>query len=279
MQRSQGATVTILEAGNLTARFPWLNPDGLGAAVFGHANEGWIDPNTLLQGFRRKAISLGANFIDDQAVGFTREGQRLARGHLARGGEVAAGQTLSAGSRSGALAALMGGDLPVRPRKRYVYVFDCKEDLSGLPLTIDPSGVAFRPEGRQFVTSMSPPEDQDPDSDAEDMEVDYTTFEAVTWPVLANRVPAFKAIKLTGAWAGHYDFNTFDQNAVVGPHPDITNLLFCPGFSGHGLQQSPAAGRAICELIAHGGYRTIDLTRFGFERIALGQAVVEANVW
>ncbi len=280
MQRSQGAAVTFLEAGDLALRFPWLNPDGLGAAVFGHANEGWIDPNTLLQGFRRKAISLGATFTDDEVVGFTREGDRLAGVQLARGGEVAAGTVvLSAGSRSGALAALMGVDLPVRPRKRYVYVFDCKEDLSGLPLTIDPSGVAFRPEGRQFVTSMSPPEDQDPDSDAEDMEVDYTTFEAVTWPVLANRVPAFEAIKLTGAWAGHYDFNSFDQNAILGGHPEIANLLFCTGFSGHGLQQSPAAGRAISELIVHGAYRAIDLTRFGFERIALGHAVVEANVW
>ncbi len=170
-------------------------------------------------------------------------------------------------------------DLPVWPRKRYVYVFDCKDDLLSAPLTIDPSGVAFRPEGGQYVATWSPPEEQDANSDAEDMEVDYTLFEAVIWPTLAERVPAFEAIKLTGAWTGHYDYNTFDQNAIIGGHPEIANLLFCTGFSGHGLQQSPAAGRAISELIVHGRYRSIDLGRFAFERIAEGRAVVEANVW
>ncbi len=280
MQRGQGAEVTFLEPGALAERFPWLNPAGLGAAVFGHANEGWIDPNTLLQGFRRKARSLGVAYVEDEVVGFDRQGGRLDGVRLARGGAVGAGTVLlSAGSRSGGLAALLDIDLPVWPRKRYVYVFDCKDDLSMVPLTIDPSGVAFRPEGGQYVTSMSPPEDRDPNSDPEDMEVDYTTFEEVTWPTLANRVPAFEAIKLTGAWAGHYDFNTFDQNAILGPHPEIANLLFCTGFSGHGLQQSPAAGRAMAELVVHGEYRSIDLSRFAFERIAEGRAVVEANVW
>lgn len=280
VQRRLGAAVTLLRGSALAERFPWVDWSGVEAATFGTANEGWVDPHGLLVGFRRKAQSLGVRFLKGEITRLTREGGRVSGFETSEHGAVRAGVTvLAAGSRAGALAATAGVRLPVSPRKRYVYVFDCREDLQHAPLTIEPGGVAFRPESGRYIASVSPPEDRDPDSDPLDFAVDYAPWEETVWPALARCVPAFEAVKLTSAWAGHYDFNTFDCNAIVGTHPDVAGLLFCNGFSGHGVQQAAAAGRAISELIAFGEYRSIDLRRFGIERIYGNAPIVEANIW
>jgi len=114
--------------------------------------------------------------------------------------------------------------------------------------------------------------------DVEDFEVMHHEFEDDIWPTLAARVPAFEAIKVVNAWAGHYDYNTLDQNAIVGPHPQVTNFVLANGFSGHGLQQSPAIGRGIGELITYGSYRSLDLSPLGFERVVLGRPFLERSV-
>jgi FAD-dependent oxidoreductase domain-containing protein 1 len=109
-------------------------------------------------------------------------------------------------------------------------------------------------------------------------DVDYGFFEERIWPILATRVPQFETIKVINAWVGQYDYNALDQNAVLGAHPELKNFYFANGFSGHGLQQGAAVGNAIAELIIHGAYRTIDLTRFGYGRIQRGEPLFEKNV-
>ncbi|KZD10706.1 NAD(P)/FAD-dependent oxidoreductase [Oceanibaculum pacificum] len=277
-QAAHGVDTALLEPEALAARFPWLSTDGIALGCLGLRNEGWFDPFTLLQAFKRKARSLGVTYLQDEVVGIARDGARIQAAILKIGGAIGCGTLVNAaGAQGGRLAALAGALLPVAPKKRFVYVFDCRTPIAPLaPLTIDPSGVYFRPEGKGFIGGVSPPEDQDPDSD--DLDVEYGLFEEIVWPALAARVPAFEAIKLTGAWAGHYDYNTIDQNGIVGRHPEITNLVFANGFSGHGLQQSPAVGRAIAELLLDGRFTTIDLTRFGFERFARNEPILELNV-
>lgn len=277
VQTAAGAAITWLERDGLAARFPWLNTEGLAAGTFGERGEGWLDSNTLLQALKRKARALGAEYRTDEVAAIERGAGGVEAVRLASGDRIECGTVLvAAGANSGAVAAMAGVALPVGPRIRTIYQIDCRETLPRLPLTIDTTGVFVRPEGGGYICGVSPPEDQDPES--WEIEVDWRWFEEAVWPALAQRVPAFEAIKLTGAWAGPYDYNALDQNAVIGRHPTIGNLLFATGFSGHGLQQSPAAGRAVMELIVHGGFRTIDLSRFGIERILENRPLREKNV-
>jgi FAD-dependent oxidoreductase domain-containing protein 1 len=272
-----GAEVVLLSPTELKARFAWLNVDDLAGGSLGLANEGWTDPYGLLQAFRRKARALGAVYIADEVVGLDCATGRIDAALLAKAGKLTCGALVnSAGYHARDVAAMAGIDLPVRPRKRLVFVWDCREPIERAPLVIDPSGVWCRPEGSSYIGGISPPDEQDPD--CLDFEIDYAMFDDIIWPTLAHRIPAFESIKLARAWAGHYDYNTLDQNAILGAHPEIENFYIACGFSGHGLQQSPAVGRAIAELIVHGSYRSIDLRRFGYERVRRGAPIVELNV-
>lgn len=282
MQRAMGADIVLLAPDVLARRMPWIATDGIAAASLGVSGEGWIDPTSLLQLFRQQARAKGAEFLTDEVVGVEVSGGRVHAARLAGGTRLACGDMVNAaGPAAGALARMAGIALPVEPRKRFVFVVDCRDASAALhraPLTVDVSGVWFRPEGRQFICGVSPESDAEEPPTGDLDAIDHTLFEARLWPALAARVPAFETLKAVGAWAGHYDYCTLDQNAVIGPHPEIANLYFCNGFSGHGLQHSAAAGRAIAELIACGAFRTLDLSRFGFERIVRGQPLVEDNI-
>lgn len=278
VQLAGGAQVLLLDPEGLRQRFPWLSLEGLAAGSLGLADEGWFDPFALLQAFRAKARSLGVTYIADTVTALERTGGRIEAVRLASGTRLACGWLVNAaGIQGGRVARMAGIEIPVHPRKRFVFVFDCRERLEDCPLVIDPSGLYFRPEGEGYICGISPAEGE-PDPDCEDFEVDHGLFEERLWPLLAQRVAAFEAIKLTGAWAGHYDVNSFDHNAILGPHPEVTNFLFANGFSGHGLQQSPAVGRGLMEQIVYGAWRSLDLSRFSFERIARKEPLRELAV-
>jgi FAD-dependent oxidoreductase domain-containing protein 1 len=280
VQIAQGADNIILDPSDLAARFPWINAEGLGGGCFGLSGEGWIDPYSLMTLLRKAAVARGVELVTGEVISVANDGDRISAVMLADGTRLAVGSLVNAaGTAAGELAALARIDLPVAPRKRYVYVLDCpaaSEALHRSPLTVDSTGLYFRPEGKHFLTGLSPEEEDEP----QDMnwDVDYSFFEDRMWEILARRVPVFEAVKVVNAWVGQYDYNNLDQNAVIGRHPEAANFYFCNGFSGHGLQQAPGAGNAVAELIVYGSYREIDLTRLGYERIAASAPLYEQNV-
>jgi glycine/D-amino acid oxidase-like deaminating enzyme len=278
VQLREGADIVLLEPGEVARRFPHVNVEDVALAAWGRRGEGWFDGYGLTQAYRRKARSLGVVYREDEVVEVERQGSRVTGVRLKSGGRIACGVFVDAAGASGAakLARDLGVEIPVRPRKRCVFVFEAKQRLDDSPLIVDTTGVYVRPEGRTYLAGVSPPEADDPDSD--DFDVVWSQFDDIIWPALAHRVPAFEALKVTRAWAGHYDLNIYDHNAIVGRLPGSDNAYLAAGFSGHGMQQSPAVGRGLAELIAQGRYVSLDLADFGFERILEGRPLMERNV-
>lgn len=285
VQRACGADVVLWGQEDLHRAFPHLNVDDIRLASYGQSGEGWFSNTGLMNGFKAKARELGVDYIADEVVAISRAGDRVTGVTLKSGASVQAGALVNASGPRAALTARMAGlDVPVEPRKRTIFVFDCARTPEGsatvnggrLPLMIDPSGVFCRPEGRFFLSGAPPLED--PAVDWDDFEPRWTEFEDQVWPTLAERAPAFEAIKVVNQWAGHYDFNSLDHNLIVGRHPQVTNFIFANGFSGHGLQQGPAAGRGVAELLIYGAYRSLDLSEVGYERILEGRPFLEKAV-
>jgi len=277
VQRAEGAEVALFDAAALAQRFPWLATDDLAGGSLGLAGEGWLDAHGLMHGFLRKARALRVEVRTGCVTALLRSGRRLQGVRLASGDEIACGTVINAaGLGAAALARTCGIELPVQARKRCVFHFRSPEAAPRCPLVIDPGGMYFRPEGQGFLCGIAPAEEEDPE--CTDFDVPEDWFEQRLWPLLARRVPGFEAARLLSSWAGHYDVNVLDHNVILGPHPDIDNLLFANGFSGHGLQQSPAVGRALMELVLHGGYRSLDLAAFGWQRVLENRPLRELNV-
>jgi sarcosine oxidase len=278
VQRSLEVPAVLLSPAELRARFDWIAVDDLAGASLGLSDEGWFDAYALLQGFRRRARALGVEEQAGEVVDIDVGAGRVDGVVLADGTRIGADWVVNAaGPRAGSVAALAGVSLPVQPRKRNVYHFEAPTSLGKAPLTIDPTGVYFRPDGPAYIAGFSP-HGSDPDPDTLDLDVDRGAFDDLVWPVLAHRVPGFDRVRLLDAWAGHYEVNTLDHNAIVGPHPALRNFLFANGFSGHGLQQAPAVGRGLAEWIATGRYETLDLSPLGYERVERGEPIRERNV-
>lgn len=276
-QAALGVEAALLDPAELARRYPWLHTDDLAAGSLGLSGEGWLDAYGLLQGLRKKAIAQGARYIENTVAGVRKAGRRVLGVTLADGTELGCGTLINtAGTGAPALARLVGIALPVEARKRSVFQFQCPTPLPGCPMVIDPSGAYFRPEGKGFIGGISPDAAHDPE--CFDFDVQHELFDDVLWPTLAQRVPAFEALRRLNSWAGHYDMNVIDQNVIIGAHPDIDNMLFANGFSGHGMQQSPAVGRALSELVTWGGFRTLDLSRLGWARILENRPIIEKNV-
>lgn len=279
VQEAEGTDIVLETAALLQKRFAWLSTEGIVAGAFGRSGEGWFDAHAMLMLFRKALKSRNIDLVTAGVTAIERNGGKAAAVRLDNGERLEAGTIVNAaGPNAGKVSAMAGLILPVEPRKRSVFVFEARDRFDDMPLLVDPSGVYVRPEGAMYIAGGAEPEEGDGPADPADFEPDWALFEEAIWPTLATRIPAFEAIKPGRAWAGHYDYNTLDQNAVIGPHPEVENFIFANGFSGHGLQQAPAVGKALAELIVHGGYRSIDCSAFGYQRIAEGRPFRELNV-
>ncbi len=275
LQRALGASVELLEPRQIVEIVPDLKVEGLLGASWG-PKAGYTDPHGVLQGYLRKARSLGARYIQADVVELLRRAGRIT-GVRARDGRVmeAGCVVLAAGAWSGELAGTAGLELPVEPHPRMAYCFDPAQKFPyELPLVIDPEDLYFRHEsGKQILTGK--PRQEKPGFR---FEWDRDFFMNEIWPALSGWVEAFERIKLVRGWAGLYEMCTWDKNALLGKYPGLEGFFVATGFSGHGLQQAPAVGQGLSELIRTGRYQSIDLSPLEVGRIFRGERILEEGV-
>ena len=274
-QQAHGCEVHLLDQEGLKARFPSMNVDDLGAGAH-TPRDGWCDPNGLLWGFRRKAVELGAVYLQDRFVDAEVDAAKARAIVLESGTRIEADAFVNAaGAWAGGVAHQFGMPLPVSPMRRFEHYFTPGSPVERLPYVKDVERLAFRSEGPGFSGGLV-------DGNAQrgfHFEVDHGYFERVVWPAVAHRFPAFEAARCHRTWSGLYEVNELDGNPVIGAwNSRLPNLYTCAGFSGHGMMHAPAAGRGIAELVVHGRFATLDLARLGYERVENNQAYAEEGI-
>jgi glycine/D-amino acid oxidase-like deaminating enzyme len=275
LQNENGIHSQLLEGEKLLGIIPELNIEDIAGGLF-CSESGYLDPYSVMLGYVKNAKNLGAEYIYDEVDSLSTDQGQVKGIKLADGREYHAPVVVNC---AGAWASILGGKaglpLPVVPLPRQIFQFDIKEPLKNyLPLTMDPTGVYFRHEGEKFISGYA--EEIEPGMN---FKWRRSAFEEHIWPVLANRIKNFEHAKIERGWSGLYDFNTKDHNAILGKYPGMKGYYVAFGFSGHGMQQAPAVGKCLSELIRTGKYDTLDLTPLRVERFAENELIIEDAIY
>lgn len=275
-QKSMGVETELLDIEETLRIIPDLNTEGLVGSSFS-PGDGYMDPYSVLQGYIKKAKHLGVEYIYQEVETILKTGDRV-EGVRTKDGTTYHAPLIvnAAGPYAGEVGKMAGVEIPVHPVRRMVYLFKPPRLFEyDLPLTIDTSGVYFLQEtGRFILTGKSRPEEPP----GFNFNWDRNYFNDVIWPAIAFRIPLFNELKLIRGWAGLYEINPWDNNAIIGGHPEVPGFFMAVGFSGHGFQQAPAVGKALSELIRLGRYETIDMSPLSYERIIKREKVLEEEV-
>ena len=275
LQKDLGCEVEWWTNKKITDVYPLYCPDGYIGGTFG-PNDGQIDAYAFLMGYKKKARSLGVQYIDGTVEAVTTHGKRVTGVRMSSQENYSSGVVVNcAGAWASSIAETAGVKIPVSPVKRQVFVLDTAvKPVGPLPLTILPSGLYFRTETGGYILLGKSMEE---DPTGFEFSWDDKRFIENLWFELADFVPQFDRLKLMRGWAGLYAVNTLDQNAILGEWPEIGGLILANGFSGHGLQQAPAVGRYIAELILKVPHE-LDLSIFSPKRIIENKPISEAGI-
>lgn len=276
MQRALGVQLQVLTPSETRDVVPELRIDDLAGAIF-NFDAGYMDPYSVMQWYAKKARQLGAEFIFEAVKEISTDGIGSVTGVKLVSGETYRAPIVinACGAWSGEISKTIGLEIPVVPLRRQIFCLDVAVPFEKpLPLTVDPTGVYFRHEGEKIITGL-----------ANDVPCGFefhweeSLFRETIWPILSDRCANFESLKLERGWAGLYDHNFIDHNGIVGQHPELNGYFVATGFSGHGLQQAPAVGKGMSELLRLGRYETIELSPLSIERFAQNKLIYESAVF
>jgi sarcosine oxidase subunit beta len=248
LQRQYGLDVRLLTPDDAKAIVPQLQVDDLQAAVYS-PQDGYADPHTVVQGYATKARECGVKILEQtEVMGIRLQGDRVVGVDTTSGPIDTRLIVNAAGPWATRIAEMAGTNIPVYPRRRHIFVTAPFSDfVNPSPLVIDrTSGFYCRTEGRSIL--MSP-------GDAQEVQgykatIDWSMAEETARKAV-QRVPVLERAGIMSGWAGLRPL-TPDEHAIIDYLPGVEGLLCAVGFCGHGFQHSPAAGKAVAELILDG---------------------------
>lgn len=276
MQKELGCAIEWWSPEKIKEVYPLYNMDGVVGGTFG-PKDGHFDAYAVLMGYKAKAKALGAQYMENEVVDLITADKAIQGVKLASGEELLSSTVINCtGAWAAKLCKKAGITIPVDPTKRQCFAVDpAIKPATALPLTFIPSGLYFRTEtGGLILLGKSMPEDPV----GFDFSWDQKRFLENLWIELAEFVPAFESLKLVRGWAGLYAVNTQDANSILGEWPELKGFYLVNGFSGHGLQQGPAVGRYISELVTK-TTPVLDLSIFGPERIINNTPIMEGGIY
>jgi len=265
-QRRCGVPVDWLTASEAARLAPGIAVDGVVAATFCN-RDGIADPNGVTMGFARAAERAGVSIVrETEVIGIDRVSGRVAGVQTSRGPIATPVVVNAAGPHARSIGTMAGVAVPVDPYRRHIFI--ARAPAAGVPSTrimvIDfDSTFYFHREGAGVLFGMG------------DRHETPTFDTTVQWDFLPGiievamrRLPALCEAPITHSWAGLYEV-TPDANPLIGQALDLQGFYLITGFSGHGFQHSPAAGRIVADLIA-GRDPAFDLAPFAPSRFASG---------
>jgi len=275
LQSSLEGIVYWLTPEDVRREYPLYNLKECVAGTLG-VQDGTMSPLAVLLGYKKKAISLGAKFMQAEVTEILKNGDRVAGVRLASGEVLNSNVVMNAaGAWAPKIAKTVGVDLPIAPTKRQVTVIETNARPENvLPLLFLPSGMYIVHEGAGvFTIGKSFPTDH---VGYDDFTWERKTFEEAIWPELVEYIREFDRLKIQRGWAGLYEVNTLDGNAILGEYPELKGFFLANGFSGHGFQQCHAVGRYIAELMLKKA-PALDLSIFSPQRILENKPVFESR--
>ena len=262
LQRGQGVPVEVLAPAEAQRLAPF-EAAGVAGATWTPA-DGRIDPHLATHAFLTHAKNGGTRTLLSSpvhAIDRTGDGWQVesARGRVRAGAVVNA-----AGGWAGEVAALAGLTVPVTHSRRMLFC-TAGGQRTDLPMTIDTSsGFFIRSEGDRLIMGFGGEHEPDGYNDA----LDWTWLESVM-EAGHERFPWILELPMDqrSSWAGTYDLSP-DHRPLVGRMREAPSWVNACGFSGHGVMQAPAIGRAVAEEIVDGAAHSIDVDPLRIERLS-----------
>jgi len=275
IQRRMGVDAEMLGPEEIARRFSLLRVDDLGAGVHSR-DDGWFNAPKFLAVTRQLALDAGVRFVTDEVTGFDENSVRITAAKLRSGKTLRADYFVNAaGPWAQQISEMIGMPLPVNPMRRFEHTFTARAAQCDMPYVKDMKGLAIRSEGGGFSGGVV----NTKVARGYSLAIDGEWFDNVVRPAVEWRFPGMGSLELTRTWSGLYEQCDFDGNAIIGKWTGRRdNFIVAAGFSGHGLMHAPAAGIAVAELIVKGRLETLDVARFGYERVQRGEPYRERGI-